>query len=108
MHDLLFNGPAVSEENSLVNRARLLALEPLAFKECLQDVATVRQVKQDIKTGRRLGVNVTPTFFVGTVARDGSIEVLRRITGAAEYRQFERAVTDLGALVVLAGSRAPK
>ena len=69
----------------LPDYAAAIGLNRNAFERCLADGAGRAQVKADIAEGERLGVNSTPTFFVGEVKRDGTITVFRRIRGAQPY-----------------------
>ena len=52
-------------------------------------------VTADVEEGNRLNVNSTPTFFVGRVRSDGSIDLLKRIQGAVPFETFANAIADV-------------
>lgn len=104
MHDLLFDRSAPLDRDGLIKRAATLPLDAGVITRCLDSSSAAPRVKQDVKTGRRLGVDTTPTFFVGIAEPDGSIALMRRIIGAVEYQQFEFAVNDLRFVAAVAGN----
>lgn len=65
-------------QDTLLRFAENAALDTDAFTTCLSDPAVAAQVQQDLSTGRRFGVNATPTFFVNGV----------RVVGARPLEDF--------------------
>ncbi|HWQ99939.1 MAG TPA: vitamin K epoxide reductase family protein [Candidatus Methylomirabilis sp.] len=55
----------------LIRYASSLQFDTAAFKACLTDPSTKALVERDLSDGRELGVNATPTFFVGTTMIEG-------------------------------------
>ena len=37
----------------------------------------------------------TPAFFIGLVQADGAIDIRKRINGAVEFEEFEKAIKEL-------------
>jgi len=87
MHDRLFASPAAPTDDLLVAHASVLQLDVPRFTKCMTGEAAP-QVRQDIETGKQLGVAATPTFFLGTVEDDGQVVVRKRITGAIPAAHF--------------------
>ena len=94
MHERLFNNSQSLSRPDLITHARALSLDDAAFQACL-DKDKAAAVLADKEEGVRLGVNSTPTFFVGTVEPDGSIELVKRINGAVSLDRFEAAIDDV-------------
>jgi protein-disulfide isomerase len=92
MHQLLFNNPeAFGDDQALMRSGDVLGLNRDAFNQCLQGEANA-QVTADMEEARRLGIRSTPTFFVGTVQPNGSIQLTKRVNGAAPFEIFQKAV----------------
>src|SRR6266853_2698374 len=91
MHQRLFQHQDALDEADLLKAADDLGLDHAAFARCLAGEAA-DQVTADVSEGRRLGVNSTPTFFIGKVQPDGSIQLTTQLRGALPYQQFQNAV----------------
>lgn len=63
-HDHLFENADALEPADLKRYARDLGLDGEQFDECLESGAESQTVERDLATGRRLGIQGTPTFFV--------------------------------------------
>jgi protein-disulfide isomerase len=87
MHARLFSNQQALGEEDLLRSADAIALDRPQFARCLAEDGAA-DVQADIAEGSRLGVNSTPTFFLGTFERDGSIRLVKRINGAAPFQQF--------------------
>ena len=60
---------------------------------CLDSGRQAAQIRKDIEEARRLGVQGTPTFFLGVQESGGdSMKVLRVIYGAQPYTHFKEAI----------------
>lgn len=95
MHRLLFENPDALDPAALVARAERLELDREAFGLCLESGDTADKVRGDLAEGRRLGVNSTPSFFIGVRRSDGAIDLVKRLNGAIEFELFESAVKDV-------------
>jgi protein-disulfide isomerase len=70
-----------------------IGLDPTAFADCLNGVA-LSKVRDDIAEGQRLGVNSTPSFFVGAAQPDGSVSITSLIRGAQPLAVFENVLKE--------------
>lgn len=75
MHDLLYENQDALEDEYLARYAATLGLdaEPL-IKQVLAGAHTAR-IRDDFRSGARLGVNGTPSFFINGVRYDGATDV---------------------------------
>jgi predicted DsbA family dithiol-disulfide isomerase len=55
----------------------------------------VSKVKSDVAEAKRLGINSTPTFFVGRVQPDGAVNLMLKISGAQPADVFAKAVQEV-------------
>ena len=94
MHDQIFASPEQIDQPGLMNNAHVLGLDEPRFRTCLAG-GMASKIKSDVEEGRRLGVDSTPTFFVGRVLPDGKIRLIRRIEGAQPYETFKAQIDDL-------------
>jgi protein-disulfide isomerase len=96
MHDRLFaSSPDLSYER-VMEQAGQAGLDRDAFVICLEGQTTNR-VAADRIEGQRLGVSGTPSFFLGRVAADGTIELRRRISGPLTVEWLRREIEALAA-----------
>ena len=95
MHEALFAEPRTLEIADFMRHAVQLRLNLGRFTECIESGETAAAVERDRGEGKRLAVNATPTFFIGLVQADGAIELRKRIDGAVEFEEFERAIREL-------------
>jgi protein-disulfide isomerase len=91
MHDRLFAKQDLLEPANLIGLAREAGLDLAPFQVCL-DGSPQQFVETDIALGRRVGVQSTPTFLLGTVNADGSVHVTKKILGAQPPEVFRRAL----------------
>lgn len=95
MHELLFGAPKGGLNVTHFAKSALgIGLDLEQFKSCLSG-ETPSSVGAEIAEARRLKVNSTPTFFVGQIKNDGSIELVKRILGAASFDTFAEAIKEL-------------
>ena len=97
MHDALFANPSALEVSDLSDYAEKLVLDKAAFEACLSGALTAKVIRADMAEGLRLGVKSTPSFFLGRVGVDGSIQLVKRINGAQPLS--EPKVTTVHSLV---------
>lgn len=95
MHERLFLDPAALQEPDVFARNAVgIGLDEARFESCLATEAAAA-VAADVAEGERLKVNSTPTFFLGTIRADGSIELVKRINGSAPIEDFTAAITSV-------------
>jgi protein-disulfide isomerase len=99
MHARLFADPPEIALTDFMAHAATIGLDAQAFSECLAGGALAK-VQADKAEGRRLNVTGTPSFFLGTVAGDGGIELVTRINGAASQETFTTELDNLRAALV--------
>ncbi|HEX6163455.1 MAG TPA: DsbA family protein [Vicinamibacterales bacterium] len=95
-HDRLFANQQALSDPDLTRHAQALTLNMPAFEKCMaeQKVAAPK-VRQDQGEGGRAGVTGTPTFFIGTVTKDGRLKALRRLVGAHPITNFRTTIESL-------------
>lgn len=95
MHESLFENQKTLELPHLKQRATALGLNEAEFTKCLDSDETVSLVQRDETEGRRLGVKGTPAFFLGLRQLDGTIDLKKKLNGALEFSEFEKAINEL-------------
>jgi protein-disulfide isomerase len=70
-HDILFARSPNHSVPELTRYAQDLKLNTRAFTECLERSKYQAEVAGELQEGKRLGVQVTPTFFVNGRMREG-------------------------------------
>jgi protein-disulfide isomerase len=94
MHEhLLANSRALTAAD-LAAYAGELDLDKEAFESCLGG-AGIERVRSHQALGARLGVQATPSFFLGAVREDGGIDLLKRINGFVPPDVFHTALDDI-------------
>ena len=84
MHDLLYENQDALEDEYLARYAGTLGLDAERLtKEVLAGTHTAR-VREDFRSGARLGVNGTPSFFINGVRYDGDPDVEELLTALTE------------------------
>ena len=89
MHDMLFSNQEHLEAADLLAYAPLVGLDKNEFQQCLASGVHTRDVQQAITYGITLGVNATPTFFIGRIDRNReSVHAVTELAGAYPYPIF--------------------
>lgn len=91
MHGRLFASQAELKDAVWLREARTLQLNIPSFERCMGGTM-LSKVKTDIEEGKRLGVQATPTFFLGQAQNDGTVRLLSRVRGAHPYAVFRDAL----------------
>jgi NhaA family Na+:H+ antiporter len=94
MHERLFASPTALAAEGLSESAKAVGLDSERFQACLAGEAA-EKVAADIAVGRRLGVNSTPTFFVGLIRPDGSINLMKRLNGVVTFDDFRDSIAEV-------------
>ena len=90
MHDLLYENQEELEDGDLAEYASRVGLDAERLLKEVRAGAHTARVRQDFRSGARLGVNGTPSFFINGVRYDGSSEVedlLAALTGESAEEQ---------------------
>lgn len=94
MHDALFARPMQLDEASLTAKAAGLGLDMPAFSKCLAGDMT-GSVQADLELGRSLGVGGTPTFFIGELRPDRTVQVREVVVGSLRLPAFAQILDRL-------------
>jgi protein-disulfide isomerase len=95
MHEAIFADQKALGIDNLTRHAEQLKLDVAKFTKCIDSGETAVAVQRDLAEGKRLAVSGTPAFFIGLAQADGGITLRKRINGAAQFEQFEKAIKDL-------------
>ncbi len=91
MHDSLFRDYKSLTADSFQPLARSLKLDSGLFEMCLKaDDGT--SVRSDMQAARELGVDGTPTVFVGRLREGKILEVTHRFPGAVPIAELQRVI----------------
>lgn len=74
--------------------AARLGLDTARFEACLLDPRGLDEIERDAALAARLGVDGTPSFFIGRV-ENGRLAHVTRLAGAQPYPSFARAIDRL-------------
>jgi protein-disulfide isomerase/rhodanese-related sulfurtransferase len=77
-----YKGQADLSEDALLRYAYEVGLNVEQFRQCLSSGAMAARVQEDVEDGKALGVDRTPTFFIGR----------KMILGAMRYAEFAQFV----------------
>ena len=93
LHDRLFAGRPVLDDDALVRYAVDAGLNDKAFRACLDGQFTDK-IRKDRELGRSMGVVSTPTFVIGRRGDGGTVDLRWKIVGAVPYNVLERAINE--------------
>jgi len=82
MHDLIFINQRAIKRDDLLQKAQRLDLDIARFKADLDSDRMKKMVDADIKEGKRLNVDGTPTFFING----------NEYSGAMDFARFQRII----------------
>jgi len=94
MRDELFASKGVINETLFTELAEKLGLEMNDFSKCIAEDIRAKKVESDLAYGQRLGIQGTPSFFVGRM-ENGKLVNAQRIIGAQPYSKFAQVVDKL-------------
>jgi len=93
MHDQLFQNQQLLGTTELPKHALAVGLEPGLFQNCLESGKYATKVRKNLADAEKMGINGTPTFFIGSETPDPRIvNVLSAIRGAHPYSQFNDTI----------------
>jgi protein-disulfide isomerase len=96
MHHRLFANQQALAEPLLIQTAQGLGLDMSTFQSCMAtQLTSPLKIRQDLNDGGRAGITGTPTFFLGTVTKDGKLKVIKRLVGAAPFPSFKAQIDAL-------------
>ena len=96
MHDSLFAKQNLLRQADMPGRALELGLDQAKFAECLSSDRYMVEINQSASEAHKMGINGTPTFFIGKIDENGQmIHVGKVIMGARPYEAFKSAIDDM-------------
>jgi protein-disulfide isomerase len=96
MHDELMGNSDALDRKSLSAYAKDVGLDVASFDKCVDSEKYASDIKASEQEGSKLGVDGTPTFFLGVVGSDGkTLESVQRFDGAVEYSKLKNAIDRL-------------
>ncbi len=72
-HDLLFENSNRQTREDLLEMARKIVLEEKRFVSCMDSGKYRQQIEQDVQDATRIGVSVTPCFFINGIFLAGAL-----------------------------------
>jgi len=93
MHHRLFAQPRRLGLELYQELAQTLKLNIATFLSCLQDPEQGKTIENDLTYGQSLGVQGTPSFFIGRV-EGGYLVDARQITGAQPFTAFKALIEE--------------
>lgn len=88
----LFDDQRSFGHSHYLDLAKQQQLDTEKFSACLADKQQVKEIEQDLSYGSSLGVNGTPTFFIGQIDHADRIVNARVIPGALPLRVFRQLI----------------
>jgi protein-disulfide isomerase len=96
MHDSLFANQLALSDPALLGRAKTVALDTNKFSECFSSNRYSDELRKSVDEAQRMGIDGTPTFFIGTIRPDGNIvNINKRIVGAHPFEVFQSALDEV-------------
>lgn len=96
MRRRLYANPMSLDAAGYRQHAQSLGLDVSAFADCIEQAPHAERIREHVALGRQLGVRGTPTFFFAVLSEDdGSLQLVRRVTGAQPMDLFERELRTL-------------
>jgi protein-disulfide isomerase len=100
MHVKLFEQPPPRDSAQLVpllvSQAQAIGLDAAKFRSCLESGKHATPVKDNVARMQALGVDSTPTFFIGMTPAPGQpMKVLKVLRGAVPFPQFKAAIDEV-------------
>src|SRR5262249_47113271 len=90
MHDVLFQDQRSLEPPRLRVYAEQLRLDLPKFDDCVDAPPDI--LGPDLAEARRIGITSTPTFLIGAIQPDRTVEVVSRINGAQPLEVLRAAL----------------
>jgi protein-disulfide isomerase len=94
MHDSLYARQTAIRDVDMPSRAQELGLDATKFSECLSSDRYADEINKNSAEAQKMGIQGTPTFFIGAAGANGEVTNLKMIVGAAPYDAFKSAIED--------------
>jgi protein-disulfide isomerase len=80
--DMVYNSEEEPDADLLKKYASSLGLDGEQFQQCLNNGRYVPQIKEDIQTGKEVGICATPTFIING----------KMLTGSLSFEEFKEEI----------------
>jgi protein-disulfide isomerase len=91
MHEFLYANQTTLADTPWLRSSPSLGVDPKLLASCVAR-ADESVIRSDQAEAVRLGINSTPTFFIGTLNGDGRAQLVTRINGAVPYDTFRETL----------------
>jgi protein-disulfide isomerase len=99
LHQRLFSAPGTHGADAIDARAQEAGLDLASFKACIASGRTTASVRESVALAQSLGASGTPSFFIGLRKKGtNEVQVLKTISGAHPYEEFEKAIASVAAI----------
>jgi len=95
MNSELFSRQRDLGQATYLAAAKKIGIDVNSFAQCLNDQSIGQEVDQDQVIGQSLGVNGTPSFFIGRVEK-GRLVNAKALSGAQPFSVFSRVIDQIG------------
>jgi len=95
MRDALFLNQHALKNADVTAYAKSVGIDLATFQSCTDRQLASAIVEAQREEASRLGVSATPTFLVGSVHADGTIDLSTRIVGAQSLEVFRSAIAEI-------------
>ncbi len=96
MHDRLFSSPSALNAKDMITHAQFIGINPANFQQCLDSSKYREHIRNAMSEATGIGVNGTPTFFLGEALPNGSkVKVIRVLRGAPAYANFKEVLDSI-------------
>ena len=95
MHDSLFAKQNALSAPAFLDRAQTLGLDTAKFTECLSSEKYTADIQKSVSEALKMGIDGTPTFFLGVVEPSGDVTIENRFKGTAPFDVFKTEIDAL-------------
>jgi protein-disulfide isomerase len=95
MHDSLFAKQNALSAPALLDRAQTLGLDTAKFTECQSSEKYTADIQKSVSEAEKMGIDGTPTFFLGVVEPSGDVTIEKRLQGTAPFDVFKAEIDAL-------------
>jgi protein-disulfide isomerase len=95
MHDSLFAKQNALSAPAVLDRAQTLGLDTAKFTECQSSEKYTADIQKSVSDAQKMGIDGTPTFFLGVVEPGGVVTIEKRLQGTAPFDVFKTAIDAL-------------
>lgn len=92
MEDKLFANQRALDAEDLVEYARQVGLDMNQFKDAVNSDEIDKAIRRHIQEGMKLGVNGTPTLFIGLAQPGEQVRIIEEFEGAQPFEAIQPAI----------------